>query len=220
MSLVLNRIKALCFDVDGTLSDTDDLYVQKVKSFFPRLLFKNPDHTARRFIMWIEAPGNALLGLADTLGIDDQMVAVINWLSRRRRHSPKKFLLIPGVDAMLAQLYGRFPMAVISARDEHGTMAFLEQYDLVKYFDVIVSGLSAEHTKPYPDPILLAAQKMNVSPQNCLMIGDTTVDIRAGRSAGAQTVGVLCGFGEEAELKNMGADMILKDTTKLLDILN
>ena len=220
MSLVLNRIKALCFDVDGTLSGTDDLYVQKVKSFFPRLLFKNPDHTARRFIMWIEAPGNALLGLADTLGIDDQMVAVINWLSRRRRHSPKKFLLIPGVDAMLAQLYGRFPMAVISARDEHGTMAFLEQYDLVKYFDVIVSGLSAEHTKPYPDPILLAAQKMNVSPQNCLMIGDTTVDIRAGRSAGAQTVGVLCGFGEEAELKKMGADMILKDTTKLLDILN
>ena len=220
MSLVLNRIKALCFDVDGTLSDTDDLYVQKVKSFFPRLLFKNPDHTARRFIMWIEAPGNALLGLADTLGIDDQMVAVINWLSRRRRHSPKKFLLIPGVDAMLAQLYGRFPMAVISARDEYGTMAFLEQYDLVKYFDVIVSGLSAEHTKPYPDPILLAAQKMNVSPQNCLMIGDTTVDIRAGRSAGAQTVGVLCGFGEEAELKKMGADMILNDTTKLLDLLN
>ena len=220
MSLVLNRIKALCFDVDGTLSDTDDLYVQKVKSFFPRLLFKNPDHTARRFIMWIEAPGNALLGLADTLGLDDQMVAVINWLSRRRRHSPKKFLLIPGVDAMLAQLYGRFPMAVISARDEHCTMAFLEQYDLVKYFDVIVTGLSAEHTKPYPDPILLAAQKMNVSPQNCLMIGDTTVDIRAGRSAGAQTVGVLCGFGEEAELKKMGADMILKDTTKLLDILN
>ena len=220
MSLVLNRIKALCFDVDGTLSDTDDLYVQKVKSFFPRLLFKNPDHTARRFIMWIEAPGNALLGLADTLGIDDQMVVVINWLSRRRKHSPKKFLLIPGVDAMLAQLYGRFPMAVISARDEHGTMAFLEQYDLVKYFDVIVSGLSAEHTKPYPDPILLAAQKMNVSPQNCLMIGDTTVDIRAGRSAGAQTVGVLCGFGEEAELKKMGADIILKDTTKLLDILN
>ena len=220
MSLVLNRIKALCFDVDGTLSDTDDLYVQKVKSFFPRLLFKNPDHTARRFIMWIEAPGNALLGLADTLGIDDQMVAVINWLSRRRRHSPKKFLLIPGVDAMLAQLYGRFPMAVISARDEHGAMAFLEQYDLVKYFDVIVSGLSAEHTKPYPDPILLAAQKMNVSPQNCLMIGDTTVDIRAGRSAGAQTVGVLCGFGEEAELKKMGADIILNDTTKLLDLLN
>jgi HAD superfamily hydrolase (TIGR01509 family) len=219
MSLDLSRIKALCFDVDGTLSDTDDLYTQKITRFFPHSLFKNPEAAARRFVMWMEAPGNALLGLADTLGVDNEMVAVINWLSRHRRHTPRKFLLIPGVDDLLQQLHGRFPMAVITARDEHGTMAFLEQFDLAKYFNVIVSGLSAEHTKPYPDPILLAAQKMNVAPEACLMIGDTTVDMRAGKSAGAQTVGVLCGFGEEAELKKMGADMILKDTTKLLEIL-
>jgi len=169
--------------------------------------------------MWIEAPGNALLGLADRLGIDDEMIAVIDWLSRHRKQSSKKFLLIPGVDEMLKQLHGRYPMAVVSARDEHGTMAFLEQFDLVKYFDVIVSGLSAEHTKPYPDPVLLAAKKMNVAPENCLMIGDTTVDMRAGRSAGAQTVGVLCGFGEELELRKMGADIILEDTPKLVELM-
>ena len=219
MSFDTKRIKALCFDVDGTLSDTDDLYVQKVKRLFPRFLFKDPEHTARRFIMWIEAPGNALLGLADTLGLDDEMVAVINWLSRHRKHSSKQFLLVPGVEELLKQLHGRYPMSVVSARDERGTMAFLEQYDLVKYFDVVVTGLSAPHTKPYPDPILLAASKMNVAPENCLMIGDTTVDIRAGKSAGAQTVGVLCGFGEEPELKKLGADLILKDTPSLFDIL-
>ena len=213
------RIKALCFDVDGTLSDTDDLYVQKISRFLPRFLFKDPDRAARRIVMWIEAPGNALLGLADTLGIDDEMTAVINWVSRHRRHTPRKFLLIRGVDEMLRQLQGSYPMAVVSARDEYGTMAFLKQFDLVKYFNVIVTGLSAEHTKPYPDPILLAAQKMNVSPENCLMIGDTTVDIRAGKSAGAQTAGVLCGFGEESELRRMGVDIILEDTTKLVEIL-
>ncbi len=110
-------------------------------------------------------------------------------------------------------------MSVVSARDERGTMTFLEQFGLVKYFDAVITGLSAPHTKPYPDPVLLAAQKMNVPPQNCLMIGDTTVDIRAGRSARAQTVGVLCGFGEEAELRRMGADEVLQDTTKLLGLL-
>jgi N-acetyl-D-muramate 6-phosphate phosphatase len=219
MSLDLSRIKALCFDVDGTLSDTDDLYTQKVTLFFPKFLFKDPARVARRFIMWIEAPGNALLGLADTLGIDDEMIAFINWLSRRRKYSSKKFLLIPGVDEMLKQLHGHYPMAVISARDESSTMAFLEQFDLVKYFDVVVTGLSAKHTKPYPDPILLAAQKMGAAPENCLMIGDTTVDIRAGKSAGAQTVGVLCGFGEEPELQKMGADLILLDTTKMIEAL-
>ena len=219
MPLDKSQIKALCFDVDGTLSDTDDLYVQKVSQLFPRFLFKDPDHAARRFVMWIEAPGNALLGLADRLHLDDEMVAVIDWLNRHRKHSDKKFLLVPGVDEMLKQLHGRMPMAVVSARDEKGTMRFLEQFDLVKYFDAIVTGLSAVHTKPYPDPILLAAQKMNVSPENCLMIGDTTVDIRAGKSAGAQTLGVLCGFGEEPELKKIGADEIVEDTTKLLEIL-
>lgn len=219
MPLKVPKIKALCFDVDGTLSDTDDLYVGKVARFFPRFLFKDPDHAARRFVMWIEAPGNALLGLADTLHLDDEMVAVINWLNRHRRLSSREFLLIPHVDEMLKQLHDRFPMSVVSARDEHGTLAFLERFDLVKYFDVIVTGLSAEHTKPYPDPVLYAAKKMNVPPENCLMIGDTTVDIRAGKTAGAQTVGVLCGFGEEPELRKMGADAIIEDTPKLLDIL-
>jgi HAD superfamily hydrolase (TIGR01509 family) len=127
---------------------------------------------------------------------------------------------VPGVDELLKQLHGRYPMAVVSARDEGSTMAFLEQFDLVKYFDVIVTGLSAPHTKPYPDPVLLAAKRMNVAPEDCVMIGDTTVDIRAGKSAGAQTVGVLCGFGEEYELRSMGANVILQDTPQLINLLN
>jgi N-acetyl-D-muramate 6-phosphate phosphatase len=219
MPLDISRIRALCFDVDGTLSDTDDLYAQKVTRFLPRFLFRDPNRFARRFVMWIETPGNALLGFPDRLGLDDELVALANWLNRRPRHRLPSFLLVPGVDAMLASLHGRFPMAVVSARDEHTTRAFLDHFNLTCYFDVIVTALSAAHTKPYPDPILFAAQKMSVTPESCLMIGDTTVDIRAGKSAGAQTVGVLCGFGEEAELKRRGADLILKSTPEVEDLL-
>jgi HAD superfamily hydrolase (TIGR01549 family) len=219
MTLDISRIKALCFDVDGTLSDTDDLYIHKVARFFPHFLFKDPEGSARRFVMWVEAPGNALLGLTDTIGLDDEIVALIDWLSRHQRKSSKTFWLIPGVDEMLAKLKGQYPMAVVSARDEKGTMRFLEQFRLVQYFDVVITGQSAEHTKPYPDPILLAANKMGVRPEECLMIGDTTVDMRAGKSAGTQTVGVLCGFGEEPELRQKGADMILKTTSDLEDLL-
>lgn len=219
MALELSRIRALCFDVDGTLSDTDDLYSQKVQRFLPRFLFRDPARAARRFVMWAEAPGNGLLGLADTLGIDNEMAVVIDWVNRHRKHIPKDFLLVPGVEKMLAHLHGRYPMAVVSARNEGGTLAFLEQFDLTKYFDVIVTALSAKHTKPYPDPILLAAKKMGVAPEACLMIGDTTVDVRAGKSAGAQTVSVLCGFGEEPELKRFGTDMILGNTPDVADVL-
>jgi len=219
MTLDVPRIKALCFDVDGTLSDTDDLYVHKVARFFPRFLFKDPEHAARRFVMWMEAPGNALLGLTDTIGLDDEIVALIDWISRHQKRSSKTFWLIPGVDEMLKKLKGHYLMSVVSARDEKGTMRFLKQFDLVKYFDTIITGQSAEHTKPYPDPILLAAQKLGVQPEECLMIGDTTVDMRAGKSAGTQTVGVLCGFGKEPELEKRGADMILNTTSELVDLL-
>jgi phosphoglycolate phosphatase-like HAD superfamily hydrolase len=220
MSLNIPRIKALCFDVDGTLSDTDDLYARKVAPYLPRPLFPDPDQTARRLVMWVEAPGNALLGYADKIGVDDEMGAVIDWMSRHQTNTLKKFLLIPGVDEMLKALKGRYPMSVVSARHEKSTMRFLEQFDLVDYFDAIITGLSSPRTKPFPDPIFLAAQKMGVKADECLMIGDTTVDIRAGKAAGAQTVGVLCGFGEEQELRDMGADLILSNTHQVADVLN
>ena len=220
MTLDISRIKALCFDVDGTLSDTDDYYAQKIVRFLPRFLFRDPAHTARRLVMWVESPGNALLGFADGIGIDDEMVAVIDWLSRHQKRPPKKYLIVPGVEEMLREMQGRYPMSVVSARDENSTMRFLTQFDLCKHFDAIVTGLSAPHTKPYPDPIFLAAEKMGVRPEECVMIGDTTVDMRAGEAAGAQTVGVLCGFGEEPELRQLGADLILKSTADITALFN
>ena len=51
------------------------------------------------------------------------------------------------------------------------------------------------------------------------MVGDTTVDVLAGKRAGAQTVGVLCGFGERAELERVGAGVVLEDTSLLAGVL-
>jgi phosphoglycolate phosphatase-like HAD superfamily hydrolase len=219
MSLDLQRIQALCFDVDGTLSDTDDVYVKKVLRFLPRSLFRDPERAARRFVMWVESPGNTLIGLPDIIGLDDEMLSLWEWLNRRRPRPMKHFMLIPGVQEMLERLESRYPMAVVSARDEMSTIAFLDKFSLTGYFQEIVTAITARHTKPYPDPVLYAADKMGVPPQNCLMIGDTSVDIRAGKSAGAQTVGVLCGFGEESELRSWGADLILENTSLLADVL-
>jgi len=223
MTLNLDKIQALCFDVDGTLSDTDDQFVAKFEKFFRpfSFLFKDGDthRAARRFVMWSESPANMIFGLPDVLGLDDELASLTNWLTRQKPPPLKHFILIDGVKEMLTALRGRFPMAVVTARNESGTMQFLEQYELLPFFDVIVTALTAEYSKPYPDPVLYAAKAMSIPPENCLMIGDTTVDIRAGKAAGAQTVGVLCGFGEEKELRQRGADLILKTTSELSEIL-
>ena len=223
MSLKINRIQALCFDVDGTLSDTDDQYVAKFEKLFRPISFllkdRDTHRAARRFVMWSETPGNMIFGLPDVLGLDDELASISDWLTRQKPPPLKHFILISGVKEMLTALHGRFPMAVVTARNEEGTMQFLEQYDLLPFFDVVVTALTAEHSKPYPDPVIHAAQAMKVPAENCLMIGDTTVDIRAGKTAGAQTVGVLCGFGEEKELRQRGADLILETTPELTEIL-
>ena len=170
-------------------------------------------------VMWSGSPANALLGLSDTIGLDRPTITLIDFIYRHRKRKWRKFLIVPGVEEMLARLKGHYPMVIVSARDEDSTMTFLQEFDLVKYFDAVVSVLSARHTKPYPDPILLAAQKMGVAPEACLMIGDTTVDVRAGHAAGSQTVSVLCGFGEEKELRNKNPDLILPSTADLADTL-
>jgi phosphoglycolate phosphatase len=51
------------------------------------------------------------------------------------------------------------------------------------------------------------------------MVGDTTADIISGNTAGLQTVGVLCGFGERSELEAAGANIILDSTADLADLL-
>jgi len=224
MALDITRIRGLCFDIDGTLSDTDDRMVERLrKGLTPlrRAMFgRDPGHVARRIVMGVESPGNFLVGIPDRLGMDRQLAGVVNFVNRLglgRYHT--EFWLIPQIKEMLEALRPHYRMAVVSARDERSTAAFLAQFSLAPYFDAVVTAHTCEHTKPYPDPVVWAADRMGYSPEQCVMVGDTTVDIRAGKSAGAQTVGVLCGFGEEKELTRSGADLILPSTALLAEVL-
>jgi len=219
-NLAVNRIKALCFDVDGTLSDTDDLWVNRTTNVFKPTHRVIPQHVisrlARRTIMVLESPGNFIYNLLDRLHLDDEVAALFNWMSKQAiGKKPHHFLLIPGIREMLDTLSTRYPMAVVSARDEISTRAFLQQFGLEGYFKVIITAQTCLFTKPYPHPILKAAEVMGVEPHEVVMIGDTTVDIKAGLAAGSQTIGVLCGFGTVSELQRAGANLIIESTAEV-----
>lgn len=224
MALDLARVQAICFDVDGTLSDTDDQWLAMFERRLARLRGLFPGGNMRQFARWAimaaETPGNLVYGILDRVDLDDEIGRLYSYLSQRKVGlHPREFWLIEGISLMLETLHQRFPLAVVSARDQESTLAFLEQFGLTRYFASIATALTCRYTKPFPDPVLWAAGQMGVAPQNCLMIGDTTVDIRAGKLAGAQTVGVLCGFGQENELRRAGADLILPHTAALPGVL-
>jgi N-acetyl-D-muramate 6-phosphate phosphatase len=223
MPLQLSRIQAICFDVDGTLSDTDDVMAAQLTGllrpfqfFFPG---RNPARMARAIVMEAETPANILMGIPDRIGLDDEIFALKDWFVRQSKKKARPFQLVPGTKEMLAELGTRYPLAIVSARDTRSTMEFLDQFELAEIFRCKATDQTCEHTKPFPDPIIWAARGMGVTPEACLMVGDTTVDIRAGKAAGAQTVGVLCGFGEADELRKAGADLILNYPAELVQVL-
>jgi len=223
MPLDLARIRAVCFDVDGTLSDTDDQWTEQLAGRLrpvAKLLPRGDSQSfARKVIMSAETPGNIAYQMLDWARLDAPLIGLLGTIARLRGPQQRSLRLVPGVDELLPDLAARFSLAVISANREENTLAFLNYFHLRPYFHCVATGLTCEHTKPFPDPVLWCAQQMGVSPAECLMVGDTTVDIRAGRSAGAQTVGVLCGFGEEKELRAAGANHILNTTAELRILL-
>lgn len=222
MALDVARIKAIIFDIDGTLSDSDDQMVNQVERLVKPFTFfisgKGRAAFARWLVMAVESPGNFIYSMADRFDLDSLFIRVLDHRSRNRKHKLRRYRMIPGVNDMLTSLSQRFPLAVASARDEQTSMAFINQFELGSLFRVVVTSQSTHHTKPFPDPLIYAAEKMGVPPANCLMVGDTTVDMRSAKLAGMQAAGVLCGFGREKELRRAGADAILTSTPDITDI--
>ena len=224
MAIDFSRVNAICFDVDGTLSDTDDQFVNNLVRFLKpvRFVFHQQDvlPVARKLVMFTEGPGIWLYGVADKLGLDGKIVTLGDRLYEMGiGETSEPYCLIDGVWQMLVTLRDRFPLSIISNRGQKSTLRFLFQFELVSFFTAVATGQTCRHTKPYPDPIYWAADKMGVSASSCLMIGDTVTDILAGKNAGAQTIGVLCGFGDETELRRAGADAIIKNTADLVDMI-
>lgn len=219
MPFDLARVKGLCFDVDGTLSDTDDRWESAITRFLGplRFLFKkgNPQPFARWLLMVTESPMNGAYHWLDRHSLDDNVARLLNRLTHLRQGKKHNFWLMRGTLELLTTVHERYPLSIVSARDEDTTARFLEQFDLGRFFRMVVTSQSCEFTKPFPQPVIYAAEAMELSPGDCVMIGDTTVDILAGRRAGAQTVGLLCGFGTEDELRKAGADLIVRDLEEL-----
>ncbi|MEW6716013.1 MAG: HAD family hydrolase [Chloroflexota bacterium] len=223
MPLDVQRIQALCFDVDGTLSDTDDYLVQRLSQLLHSLQWLIPNRDAqrlaRRLVMRGETPVNAFWAWSDKVGLDEYLAIIRDFINHHGFQGKRNFLIIPGVREALITLSKRYPLSVVSTRDRYSTHAFLEQFNLLSLFQCVATAHTCKHTKPYPDQLYWVAEKMGVAIHNCLMIGDTTIDILAGKAAGAQTVGVLCGFGEEAELNQTGANALLPSTADLPTVL-
>jgi phosphoglycolate phosphatase-like HAD superfamily hydrolase len=220
-ALTSGRIEAIFFDLDGTLIDTDDVRVEQLSGCLIPLVGNRANKLARWLLMKSETPGNFLVTVLDKLGLDVPLMTITDRLRRRRGVYPAdEFRLIEGVEELLNALRGRYRLAIVTTRSRYHIEHFLKRFPTVGgLFEATIGLQDTERLKPNPQPVYLAARKVGVPLERCLMVGDTPVDVKAGRRAGAWTAGVLCGFGQREELEHAGAHVILETTADLLKIL-
>jgi phosphoglycolate phosphatase len=216
----MRGIRAILFDLDGTLLDTDDMLVESISgrlepiSFVDRL-YARPK-MVRRLILALETPLNRFVTVLDWLGLEKMVRSWTKWVrAAYGRRQPARYVAIDGVARMIEQASEHYGLAITTTRDREDAEAFVQRFGLEDHLQLIVARQDVRRLKPHPQPILRAAERLGLEPQQCVVVGDTTVDVRAGKRAGAMTVAVLCGLGERTELERLRPDLILESTAQL-----
>ena len=221
--LDLNAVHALCFDLDGTLRAVEPQLVNRLSRFIDRLPLlsgRDPELIARRAVMDARGPVRSVHGMAERIGLVDELAQLHSYMERLQRLQEGEVApLVPGAADLLADLAARYPLAVISGESSVKTQAYLEHHQIEGFFAAVVTPDEAERLKPYPDALLLAAKEMGVATENCLVIGDEGTDMLMGNVVDAQTAGVLDGFGTRDELRAERATVLLDSLAELGAVL-
>ncbi|NDJ35246.1 MAG: HAD family hydrolase [Chloroflexi bacterium] len=212
-------IDAVLFDVDGTLINSDDVDADHWERRITRFYRDEEDaeRAARRIVMAKETPGNAVFTLMDSVGLDSLAVRLA--LRLQGSGDIAATPAVPGAVDAVARVAAHLPIATVTTRSEAEQAAVLGALGLKQYFSAFVGRDTVWRLKPHPLPVQAAASRLGVDPARCLMIGDTTVDVRAGQRAGAKTIAVLSGYGTRRELERVGPDLILDSIAQLPEVL-
>jgi HAD superfamily hydrolase (TIGR01549 family) len=143
----------------------------------------------------------------------DRLIQDYRSLYLARGHS--QTAMYPGVMEALSSLPGR--KATATTKGTPTTRAILEQFDLIRYFDH-VQGTDGIPCKPAPDVLLAALNGLAAQPVDCLMVGDSTADMEAGRRAGVKICAVRYGYGKPEDLAKWEPDYWVSDLRELLPL--
>ncbi len=213
--------QCLLFDLDGTLVDSRADLINSVNLMLEELGRRPlPDSRVFSFIgegarLLVE---RALRATQNGKDGEPEMAEVDQALKTFQRHYREHLLdqtrVYPEVEETLGRL-GRLPKVVVTNKPYEFTVALLEGIGLLDHFQVILGGDSLPERKPSPMMLLEAARRCDARVSNCLMVGDSRVDVEAGRSAGMKTCGYVPGFRGRTELAEAGADYLIERFSEL-----
>jgi phosphoglycolate phosphatase len=224
-SLDRTRIRAILFDLDGTLlaiqaGSADGHLARRIAFLAPLLPGRDPEAFIRRFFVVSETPTNYCLAVLDRLGLDTVLQPLADQARRAKGiGTSRASILIEGATRTLAVLAEHYPLAVLTNRSRRQARNLLAHHALESRFRVVTTRGDLWRFKPHPQAVRHTAARLGIPPESVLMVGDMPVDMQTARRAGAQAVGVLTGFATEDELHAAGATLVLPSVADLPEVL-
>lgn len=219
------KVDAVMFDLDGTLIDTAPIYYEIIDIIFAELAI--PPVSRETLLKAMDSgdfdwdhvlPEKMKCRKAE---LTQQARGIISEIAPPMFQ--KRAKLIPGTDETFKKIAvtGIKIGLVTSTPAQHMSLKMvpLSNAGLDHLLEVIVTADDVRRKKPAAEPLVQCSQKLGVSFEKCVYVGDTRVDIRAGRAAGMKTVGVLTGFDDYAALKNEMPDAIINSIARLNETL-
>jgi phosphoglycolate phosphatase-like HAD superfamily hydrolase len=213
----------MIFDIDGTLVDTNPAHVQAWHRAFKRFGY---DVSVERITVEIGKGGDllvpAILGedVESREGEALRKVQKEEFLTIAKRERFQVFPCVPELFRALRERGIRTALATSSDKKHLHAICASAGLDLTSLADVLVTKDQAEASKPAPDLVIVAWEKLSVTPAECSMLGDTIYDAQASRSAGVVFLGVLSGGTPAEALIEAGACGVWRDTGHLYSELD
>jgi phosphoglycolate phosphatase len=219
------KVKAIIFDLDGTLIDSIDIYFTIVEKALERL---NLPPVSRASILEAAESENFNWDLVLPEELTNRKTKIIDqaWEIINEIAPPlfvKNVKLIPGADVTLKRIAanGLKIGLVTSTRRSYLKIKMqpLTSAGVEELFEAIITSDDTQKRKPDPEPLLACARQLRVEADKCAYVGDTRTDMQAGQAAGMKTIGVLTGFDELQLLQKEAPDAIIDSIGHLLEVI-
>ena len=189
LTLPSGDFRAYLFDMDGTIADSMPLHYIAWQQALGEWGCEFPENI---FYAWGGLPVTEIIA---NLNREQNLAMPVDTVAHRKEslyyELLPKLTAVPEVLHQIEADHGRIPFAVVSGSTRESVTASLEALGLTDKFDVLVCAGDYSRAKPDPEPFLLAAQKLGVSPEHCLVFEDTEMGIQAATAAGMQSVKIL-----------------------------
>jgi pyrophosphatase PpaX len=206
------RVSCVIFDVDGTLSRTNDLIFSSFNHVIGKYVGKTM--TPAEIISLFGPPEEG--GLLRVIEEEDLPAAMDELCDYYRAHHQSMSGLHKGMDNILSMLKGRgIRLAVFTGKGRRTATITLEELNIAPFFEIVVSGNDVVHHKPHPEGITKILDTFMVDPEEVLMVGDSLSDIKASRGAGVRFAAVLWDSYDPVGVEAAGPDYVFRSVDAL-----